>query len=106
MRKASWKSSQCEYSYKTPNNETPKVIGPASHWLLTLLGRGFKLELAQFAELKAFAQFAPNLDQATQKQLTRGSAPCTDICSAVCMQAGSESSLEAKACGLGIHAWK
>lgn len=32
-----------------------------------------KLELAQFAELEAFSQFASDLDQATQKQLSRGS---------------------------------
>jgi F-type H+-transporting ATPase subunit alpha len=31
-----------------------------------------KLELAQFAELEAFAQFASDLDEATQKQLARG----------------------------------
>merc|ERR1712072_1638248 len=31
-----------------------------------------KLELAQFAELEAFAQFASDLDRATQKQLARG----------------------------------
>jgi F-type H+-transporting ATPase subunit alpha len=31
-----------------------------------------KLELAQFAELEAFAQFASDLDAATQKQLARG----------------------------------
>ncbi|HAP58528.1 MAG TPA: F0F1 ATP synthase subunit alpha [Cytophagales bacterium] len=31
-----------------------------------------KLELAQFAELDAFSQFASDLDQATQKQLARG----------------------------------
>ncbi|QIZ71584.1 F0F1 ATP synthase subunit alpha [Oxynema aestuarii] len=31
-----------------------------------------KLELAQFAELEAFAQFASDLDQATQQQLARG----------------------------------
>ncbi|ERN41827.1 proton translocating ATP synthase, F1 alpha subunit [Rubidibacter lacunae KORDI 51-2] len=31
-----------------------------------------KLELAQFAELAAFSQFASDLDQATQKQLARG----------------------------------
>ncbi len=31
-----------------------------------------KLELAQFAELEAFAQFASDLDQATQNQLSRG----------------------------------
>jgi F-type H+/Na+-transporting ATPase subunit alpha len=32
-----------------------------------------KLELAQFAELEAFSQFASDLDAATQKQLARGS---------------------------------
>jgi F-type H+-transporting ATPase subunit alpha len=32
-----------------------------------------KLELAQFAELEAFAQFASDLDEATQRQLARGS---------------------------------
>ncbi|KAK6767664.1 hypothetical protein RDI58_030546 [Solanum bulbocastanum] len=48
-----------------------------------------KLELAQFAELEAFAQFASDLDKATQNQLARGqrlrellkqsqSAPLTD----------------------------
>lgn len=31
-----------------------------------------KLELAQFAELEAFSQFASDLDQATQNQLSRG----------------------------------
>jgi F-type H+-transporting ATPase subunit alpha len=31
-----------------------------------------KLELAQFAELEAFAQFASDLDSATQRQLARG----------------------------------
>ncbi|MGC1245120.1 MAG: F0F1 ATP synthase subunit alpha, partial [Spirulinaceae cyanobacterium] len=31
-----------------------------------------KLELAQFAELEAFSQFASDLDEATQQQLARG----------------------------------
>ena len=31
-----------------------------------------KLELAQFAELEAFSQFASDLDQATQNQLAQG----------------------------------
>ena len=31
-----------------------------------------KLELAQFIELEAFAQFAFDLDKATQDQLARG----------------------------------
>ena len=31
-----------------------------------------KLELAQFNELEAFSQFASDLDEATQKQLARG----------------------------------
>ena len=31
-----------------------------------------KLDLAQFAELEAFSQFASDLDQATQNELARG----------------------------------
>jgi F-type H+-transporting ATPase subunit alpha len=34
-----------------------------------------KLQLAQFAELQAFAQFASDLDASTQKQLARGESP-------------------------------
>src|SRR5207237_4087317 len=37
----------------------------------TVAGK-LKLELAQFAELEAFAQFASDLDKATQNQLARG----------------------------------
>merc|ERR1712072_1477489 len=37
----------------------------------TVAGK-LKLELAQFAELEAFSQFASDLDAATQKQLSRG----------------------------------
>lgn len=37
------------------------------------VGGKLKLELAQFAELEAFSQFASDLDQATQNQLARGS---------------------------------
>ena len=37
----------------------------------TVAGK-LKLELAQFAELEAFSQFASDLDQATQNQLARG----------------------------------
>ena len=38
----------------------------------TVAGK-LKLELAQFAELEAFSQFASDLDESTQKQLARGS---------------------------------
>jgi F-type H+-transporting ATPase subunit alpha len=37
----------------------------------TVAGK-LKLELAQFAELEAFSQFASDLDKATQNQLARG----------------------------------
>ena len=40
------------------------------------VGGKLKLELAQFAELEAFAQFASNLDEATQNQLARGQRLC------------------------------
>ncbi|KAK5842841.1 hypothetical protein PVK06_005252 [Gossypium arboreum] len=35
-----------------------------------------KQELAQFAELEAFTQFASDLDKATQNQLARGQRLC------------------------------
>ena len=34
---------------------------------------GMKLDLAQFREVEAFAQFGSDLDAATQQQLNRGS---------------------------------
>ena len=36
------------------------------------MGGGTRLDLAQYRELAAFAQFASDLDEATQKQLARG----------------------------------
>jgi F-type H+-transporting ATPase subunit alpha len=35
-----------------------------------------KLELAQFAELEAFSQFASDLDQVTQNELAHGQIKC------------------------------
>ena len=40
--------------------------------LMKKIAGTLKLELAQFAELEAFSQFASDLDQATQNQLARG----------------------------------
>ena len=40
-----------------------------------------RLELAQYRELAAFAQFGSDLDQATQRQLARGAAPGRDCSS-------------------------
>src|SRR5690625_7503827 len=37
-----------------------------------MLGCGVRLALAQYSELDAFSQFAPDLDEATRKQLERG----------------------------------
>ena len=39
---------------------------------MTCLAGKLKLELAQFAELEAFSQFASDLDAATQAELARG----------------------------------
>jgi F-type H+-transporting ATPase subunit alpha len=36
------------------------------------LGGGVRLDLAQYRELAAFAQFASDLDEATRKQIDRG----------------------------------
>ncbi|HID48546.1 MAG TPA: F0F1 ATP synthase subunit alpha, partial [Chromatiales bacterium] len=36
------------------------------------LGGGVRLDLAQYRELAAFAQFASDLDEATRKQIERG----------------------------------
>merc|ERR1712176_1708199 len=48
-------------------------VGSAAHYKATKQVAGkLKLELAQFAELEAFSQFASDLDEATQKQLARG----------------------------------
>ncbi len=64
-----------------------------------------KLELAQFAELEAFSQFASDLDQATQNQLARGvrlrellkqaqSAPLTVDMQVVTIYAGTKGYLD------------
>ncbi|KAL2933381.1 ATP synthase subunit alpha chloroplastic, partial [Bienertia sinuspersici] len=48
-------------------------VGSAAQIKAMKKGAGkLKLELAQFAELEAFAQFASDLDKATQNQLARG----------------------------------
>jgi F-type H+-transporting ATPase subunit alpha len=46
-------------------------IRPAINVGISVAGK-LKLELAQFAELEAFSQFASDLDQATQNELARG----------------------------------
>jgi len=49
-------------------------VGFAAAWKATKqVGATLKLDLAQYRELAAFAQFGSDLDPATQKQLNRGS---------------------------------
>lgn len=49
-----------------------RVGGAAQTKLISKLSGGIKLSLAQYRELKAFSQFASDLDESTRKQLERG----------------------------------
>jgi len=49
-----------------------RVGGSAQTKAMKSVAGRLRLELAQFRELQAFAQFASDLDEATQRQLTRG----------------------------------
>src|SRR5512139_3709523 len=49
-----------------------RVGGAAQTKIIKKLGGGTRLDLAQYRELAAFAQFASDLDEATRKQLERG----------------------------------
>jgi len=49
-----------------------RVGGAAQTKVIKKLGGGVRLDLAQYRELAAFAQFASDLDETTRKQLERG----------------------------------
>jgi len=49
-----------------------RVGGAAQTKIVKKFGGGVRLDLAQYRELAAFAQFASDLDEATRKQLERG----------------------------------
>jgi F-type H+-transporting ATPase subunit alpha len=49
-----------------------RVGGAAQTKIIKKLGGGVRLDLAQYRELAAFAQFASDLDEATRKQIERG----------------------------------
>ncbi len=49
-----------------------RVGGAAQTKIIKKLGGGVRLDLAQYRELAAFAQFASELDEATRRQLERG----------------------------------
>ncbi len=49
-----------------------RVGGAAQTKIIKKLGGGVRLALAQYRELAAFSQFASDLDEATRKQLERG----------------------------------
>jgi F-type H+-transporting ATPase subunit alpha len=49
-----------------------RVGGAAQTKIIKKLGGGVRLDLAQYRELAAFAQFASDLDESTRKQIERG----------------------------------
>ncbi len=49
-----------------------RVGGAAQTKIIKKLGGGTRLDLAQYRELAAFAQFASDLDESTRKQIARG----------------------------------
>ncbi len=49
-----------------------RVGGTAQTKIIKKLGGGVRLDLAQYRELAAFAQFASDLDESTRKQIERG----------------------------------
>ncbi len=49
-----------------------RVGGAAQSKIIKKLGGGVRLDLAQYRELAAFAQFASDLDESTRKQIERG----------------------------------
>ncbi|MBI2778884.1 MAG: F0F1 ATP synthase subunit alpha [Gammaproteobacteria bacterium] len=49
-----------------------RVGGAAQTKIIRKLGGGVRLDLAQYRELAAFAQFASDLDESTRKQIERG----------------------------------
>src|SRR5256886_13711399 len=55
-----------------PGISVPRVGGNAQIKARKQVAGRLRLDLAQYRELEAFAQFGSELDQATQKQLARG----------------------------------
>jgi F-type H+-transporting ATPase subunit alpha len=55
-----------------PGISVSRVGGAAQTKIIKKLGGGVRLDLAQYRELAAFAQFASDLDEKTRKQIERG----------------------------------
>ncbi|WP_022950167.1 F0F1 ATP synthase subunit alpha [Methylohalobius crimeensis] len=55
-----------------PGISVSRVGGSAQTKIIKKLGGGIRLDLAQYRELAAFAQFASDLDESTRKQIERG----------------------------------
>jgi F-type H+/Na+-transporting ATPase subunit alpha len=55
-----------------PGLSVSRVGGAAQTKIVKKLGGGVRLDLAQYRELAAFAQFASDLDESTRKQIERG----------------------------------
>jgi F-type H+-transporting ATPase subunit alpha len=82
-----------------------RVGGAAQTKIIKKLGGGVRLDLAQYRELAAFAQFASDLDESTRKQIERGQrvtelmkqkqySPLSVAEMAVSLYAGSEGYLD------------
>ena len=57
-----------------PGISVSRVGGAAQTKIIKKLGGGIRIALAQYRELAAFAAFASDLDDATERSLNMGSA--------------------------------
>lgn len=74
------------------------VGGAAQTKIIKKLGGGTRLDLAQYRELAAFAQFASDLDEGTRKQIERGQR-VTEL-----MKQGQYSPMSVAEMGVSLHA--
>ena len=75
-----------------------RVGGAAQTKIIKKLGGGIRLDLAQYRELAAFAQFASDLDETTRKQIERGQR-VTEL-----MKQDQYSPLSVAEMGVSLHA--
>lgn len=75
-----------------------RVGGAAQTKIIKKLGGGTRLDLAQYRELAAFAQFASDLDEGTRKQIERGQR-VTEL-----MKQGQYSPMSVAEMGVSLHA--
>jgi len=75
-----------------------RVGGAAQTKIVKKLGGGTRLDLAQYRELAAFAQFASDLDESTRKQIERGQR-VTEL-----MKQNQYSPMSVAEMGISLHA--